>query len=228
VKPESDQLIEGSASSSVERLLLAAAEYEPETPPPGFLSSGGVLTLLAEDAQRRRTRTVRARVAALTGMMAGAAACSASLVMALTQAQRPDRSTAPAGAAAVPAPLLTKVASAAPERAAAKATPPPSSRPRRTMRRRRPRRQPVAAPEAAPTPAVWTEQTVEHQVSGLLADAWIVEPQPDGALELIPVIVDLPTGPSAPVDACGLVDAEAPPEPPAERDAPATPAEEPR
>lgn len=231
MKPHLDRAIDEHALSPVERLLLAVAEFEPEAPAPGLLSSGGVLMLLAEDAQRRRRRTVRARMAAFTGLMAGTAVCSASLVLALTQSSRPGQG---AGTASAPAPKEMRetkekvVASAAISEAPPQAKASAPGRPRRTVRRRRTRGQAWAAKREATSAAVWTEQTVEHRMTGLLADAWIVEPQADGSLQLQPAIIDLPTDRLPAADACGPIGSEAPPGPAADEVSPVAPAEEPR
>jgi len=222
VKPRANELALPYVASPVERLLQAAAEFDPGTPAPGLLSSGGILMLLAEDAQRRRRRTVRARLASLTGLMVGSAACSASLVMALTQSPHPVRTGTTGSVVTLPEPPKKQIASAGLPEAPATAVVAAPERKRRTVRRRRTRR---PRPEAAPE-AIWTEQTVEHRTTGLLADAWVLQPQADGSVELTPAIIDLPAEPLSTVDACGSMGVEAPPEPQAEPISPVPPADD--
>lgn len=49
-----------------------------------------------------------------------------------------------------------------------------------------------APPPPAPAVPVWTEETVQHQVTGLLADAWVVHQSEDGTLVLAPAVLDVP------------------------------------
>jgi hypothetical protein len=184
--------------------------------------------LLAEDAQRRRRRTVRARMAALTGVMAGAAACSASLVMALTHSSRAGQDVATAGVTSAPAPQEKKLVSATVTDTPPKVEATAPERPRRTVRRRRSRGRVRTARPTTPAVDVWTEQTVEYRMEGLLANAWIVEPQADGALQLAPAIIDLPVDALPTADACGPVGEEASTEPRVNEDAPAPPADGPK
>ena len=101
-------------------------------------------------------------------------------------------------------------------------------RPRRTVRRRRSRGRVRTAGPKAPAVEVWTEQTVEHRVEGLLASAWVVELQADGTLQLAPAIIDLPVDALPTVDACGPVGEEASTETQVNEDAPAPPADGPK
>jgi hypothetical protein len=209
VGPKEDEQL-----APIEALLREAAEFEAEAPPPGLLTAGGIALLLAEETAKRR-RAVRSQVAAFAALLTGAAACSASLVLALNQPSRraqttvprPDRITAPAPA--------VRVAEKLPDPAPAVASPAGLRRPvaRRQARSRRVRyaRKP-SAPSAPPAAPVWTETTVEHQVTGVLARAWLVQPDEEGGLQLTPALVDLTLDPAA----CELT-----PEPAAE--APASP-----
>lgn len=174
--------------TAMEGLLRGAAEFEPDEPAPGLLTAGGIALLLADDAARRR-RTVRARVAAFAGVFAGTAACSASLVMALNQ---------PAQRVQVPAPAPVQVSQRQPAakmqetepRVTWAVTPKRRVVASRSGRRVHPQR---SRPElAVPTPPVWTEETVEHQVTGVLAEAWLVQAHEDGSFEVTPALVDLP------------------------------------
>ena len=174
---------------AVEHLLEGAAGWEADEPEPGFLSAGGVALLLADDAARRQRRTVRTRMAAFAGFFAGAAACSATLVMALT---RPVAPPAGAGTPLVQqAPAVEPSATTAvepthgPVQLVAATKPERRHRVRRAHRRLRP---------AAP---IWTNETVEREVVGVLAAAWVVEPQEDGAYQLTPALLDLPVDPAA-------------------------------
>ena len=173
---------------AVEHLLEGAAGWEADEPEPGFLSAGGVALLLADDAAKRRRRTVRTRMVAFAGFFAGAAACSATLVMALSRPVAP-----PAGAGT---PLLQQTQLEAPATTAVKPARGPvqfvaAVKPERRHRvRRAPRRMRPAAP-------IWTNETVEREGVGVLAAAWVVEPQEDGAYQLTPALLDLPVDPAA-------------------------------
>jgi len=180
----------------IEGLLRSVAEFEPDEPAPGLLTAGGVALLLAEDAASRR-RTVRARMTAFAGALTGMAACSASLVMALNQPVPRVQTTRP-----VPVQVSQRVTATEPAEAEVAVSPPaaPKGRVSRGKLTRRVRhRRPIARRPEAPAPPVWTEETVERQVTGVLAQAWLVQPQEDGSFEVTPTLVDvsLPPGPAA-------------------------------
>lgn len=172
----------------VEALLREAAAFEPAEPVPGLLTAGGIAQLLAEETAGRR-RTVRARVAVFAATLTGAAACSASLVLALNQpihriAARPIAPVQVTERAPTVNVKHTVEASA------------PAEAPRRTLRRpvRRLRLARCRQPSPTITPPVapvWTDATVERQVTGVLAQAWLVQPDEEGGLQLTPTLVDL-------------------------------------
>lgn len=183
-----DDVTEDDLFGPVEALLRGAAEFEPDEPAPGLLTAGGVALLLASDAARRR-RTIQARVATIAAAITGAAACSASLVLALNQprpvvraAQTPQAQVALQPAAPRPAPpVVTVSAPAAPRRRTQMVA----------LVRHSPRSRPRRRPET-PAPPVWTDETVEQQVTGVLAQAWLVQPREDGSFEVTPAVVDVP------------------------------------
>lgn len=195
---------EGDQLAPVEMLLREAAAYEVEEPAPALLTASGVALLLAEETGKRR-RTARAQVLALGALLTGAAACSASLVLALNQPA--TRVSSPP----VPAVQIAKQSPAVEFREVAQASTPRVSLPSeishsmRVPRRRSalavPRRAPQHAPPTpvAPPPVpVWTEETVEREVTGVLAQAWLIEPNEEGGVELTPALVDLSLDPAAP------------------------------
>lgn len=193
VEPNDEQL------AAIEALLREAAEFEAEAPAPGLLTAGGIALLLAEETAKRR-RAVRSQVAAFAALLTGAAACSASLVLALNQPSRRVQSTVsvPDGITA-PAPAV-RVAEQRPGPSTAVASPAVSlrtvsRRKARSHRVRYARRHP--RPAAPPSAPVWTESTVERQVTGVLARAWLVQPDEAGGLQLTPALLDLSLDPAA-------------------------------
>jgi hypothetical protein len=193
VKPTADGMALQPEGSPVERLLRAAAEYEPELTEPSILSAAGIALLLAKDANRRSRRTVRARMSTFAGVLAGAAACSASLVMAWgpSQPDEPARHPVQSIVAGPPANLKPATLVVAEVEAEPKRT-----KPARKVAVRRQRRTVVAGVKPAAVP-VWTEETVEHQFAGVLTEGWIVQPNEDGSVTLSPAILDVMPGPSA-------------------------------
>jgi hypothetical protein len=204
----------------VEHLLRGAAGWAPDEPEPGFLTAGGVALLLAEDVARRRRRTVRARVATFAGFFAGAAACSATLVMALTGPLAPPRSaggppTKPVQVAQTPG---AEAEVTAPETSGqAEQVSPVPVRARRPLRVRRHGKRVRRPARTEPAVPVWTDETVERQVAGVIAQAWLVEPQEDGGYQLTPALVNLPVDPAAvscfPDEGAAAVDVIAAPSP---------------
>lgn len=175
--------------ASIEALLREAAEFEAPEPVPGSLMAGGIALLLTEDAARRR-RTARARVAMFAGVLTGAAACSASLVLALNQPKMPVQSHA-TSTVQVAQQVSTAESATSPVAETAAASP---RRPVLLIRRSRKVRHRRSQPRLPVQPAapVWTEETVERRVTGILAQAWLVQPDGEGGVELTPTLVDLP------------------------------------
>jgi len=204
-----DDVTEEDLFGPVEALLRGAAEFEPDEPAPGLLTAGGVALLLASDAARRR-RTIQARVATIAGVLTAAAACSASLVLALNQprpvAQAPQAPSSPISQQA-PAPrpaqqVVTASAPVAPQHRAQTVA----------FIRHSPRPRPRQRPET-PAPPVWTDETVEQQVTGVLAQAWLVQPHEDGSFEVTPTVVDVPLPAGAAACEPAIDPADAPPAP---------------
>lgn len=179
--------------ASIEALLRDAAEFEAPEPVPGLLTAGGIALLLTEDAARRR-RTVRARVALFAGVLTGAAACSASLVLALNQ-PKVQVEAHPVPTVQVAQQVSTAESSTRPVAETPAAS---SRRPVLLIRRSRKVRHRRSQPRSPVQPAtsVWTEETVERRVTGILAQAWLVQPDGEGGVELTPALVDLTLEPA--------------------------------
>lgn len=195
--------------SSLEQLLSEAATWEPDAPAPEGLAGKALASELERQERERILRVQERRAGLFATFFLGASAVSATVALAFfhlspTAPVRPDVST-PGPARTAGAKGGSQAADAGPLVAVVPTLPPnpvpavPAGAPGRRRARRsarlagtaaRPSRGEERASEA-PT-ALWREETVRREITGVLSTGWLVGRNPeDGSVILLPGVLEV-------------------------------------
>lgn len=199
----------GAEFAPLEQLLSDAAAWEPDVPAPAGLA-GRVMAAELERQGRERTLRGRERRAGLFAtFFMGASAVSATVALAFFNLSPRLPTMAPAGSAGttVARAEVTPAPPTTPSAPQVKIAPPlPRVRPSVHRRTRRlagtalPRRRVEKKATEAPA-AIWREETVRHEVAGVLSSGWLIRQNTeDGSFTITPGVLDLQTGTQ---EACG-------------------------
>lgn len=180
----------------MERLLRAAAEFEPDAPAPEGLAFRAL-------AGRPRRRPARVRRLIAQGACTLAGLVAAALLWPTMDAERPDIPPTVRPGSVGPGPVATARPANRGRKQAAETGYRPSVTPGPSPTMKGPPHRPRASrprPENGTTPhrrvrPMWTTQVVQRSATGVLTPAWVAGPAPDGrAIEVSPAVVDVPLG----------------------------------